>query len=233
MKMKLGLTLVFVLVLASGISTASTAVPADIALGVKQGDWIEYNVTFTGNPPAEHDVVWARMEVISVEEERVNARFVSRLVNGTMLDVFEDLDFETGRLIDLFIIPAGLDAGDTFYDQVVGEVEVDGVEVRSFAGAGRTVVYSETLETKWYWDRATGVVVEAITSSSVYTLDTVACSTSMWSPQILGLDPAVFYAMVIVVVVGVIVAVSVLLLRKKDRCVRFQLCSFRKRDCTI
>jgi hypothetical protein len=217
MKTKLCLILAFVLVLASGISTASTAVLADISVGVKQSDWIEYNVTFTGNPPFEHDVVWARMEVMSVEGKRVDAMFVSRFPNGTMLDVLEDLDFETGRLIDLFIIPAGLNVGDTFYYQAVGDVQVDGVEVRSCAGAVRTVVHAEALDTQWYWDKSTGLIVEARTSSSVYTLDTVAYSTSMWSPQILGLDPTVFYAMVIVVAVGIIVLVSALLVRRKRR----------------
>jgi hypothetical protein len=216
MKTKLSLTLVFVLVLAIGISTASTTSLADISVGVKQGDWIEYNIAFTGNPPVEHDVVWARMEIVSVEGKGVDARFISRLANGTMIDVLEDLDFETGRLIDLFIIPAGLNVGDTFNDQAVGEVEIDGVEVRSCAAADRTVVRADAVETRWYWDRAMGVVVEARTSNSMYTLDTVAYSTSMWSPQILGLDSTVFYAMVIVAV-GAIVAVSVLLIRRKRR----------------
>ena len=41
-------------------------VAADVSVGVEQGDWIEYNVAFTGSPPVEHDVVWARMEVMNV-----------------------------------------------------------------------------------------------------------------------------------------------------------------------
>ena len=214
MNMKLGLTLSLLLVLAS---VFSTTVLADVSVGVKQGDWIEYNVTFTGHPPVEHDAVWARMEVEGVEATRVNATFISRLLNGTMLDVVEDLDFEAGRLIDLFIIPAGLNVGDSFYDNAVGQVAIDGVEVRTYAGAARMVVHAAAVDTQWYWDRSTGVVVEARTSNSVYTLDTLAYSTGLWSPQILGLDPTVFYALAIMLAVGVIVTALVLVVRRKRR----------------
>jgi hypothetical protein len=195
----------------------SASVAADVSVGVKQGDWIEYNITFTGNPPVEHDVVWARMEVVNVTGRRVNATFISQLSNESILTVVEDLDFEAGRLIDLFIIPSGLNVGDKFYDQVVGDVTIDAVEVRTYAGASRTVVRAAAVDTQWYWDKSTGVAVEARTSNSVYTLDTIASSTGLWSPQILGLDPNILYAMLIVVTVGVIIIAVVLVVRKKRR----------------
>lgn len=197
------------------VNVISATVSADVSVGVKQGDWMEYNVTFTGNPPVEHDVVWARMEVVNVTGLRVNAMFVSQLSNGSILNVVEDLDFETGRLIDLFIIPAGLNVGDKFYDQVVGDVTIDAVEVRTYAGASRTVVRAAAVDTQWFWDKSTGVAVEARTSNSVYTLDTIASSTGLWSPQILGLDPNILYAVLIVVIVGVIIIAVVLVVRKR------------------
>lgn len=188
-----------------------------ISVDVRQGDWIEYNVAFTGKPPVEHDVLWARMEVESVESKRVNATFTSQLSNGSMLEVVEDLDFEAGRLIDLFIIPANLNAGDKFYDNVVGNVTIDGVEVRTYAGAARAVVHAEAVDTQWYWYQSTGVAVEARTTTSMYTLDTIASNTSLWSPQILGLDLTIFYALVITVTVVVIVLAVVLVVRRKRR----------------
>jgi hypothetical protein len=36
---------------------------ADVSVGVKKGDWIEYQVTITGNPPQDHNITWARMDV--------------------------------------------------------------------------------------------------------------------------------------------------------------------------
>jgi hypothetical protein len=197
------------------LNVFSASVSADVSVGVKQGDWIEYNVTFTGNPPVEHDVVWARMEVTNVTGRRVNATFISQLSTGSMLNVVEDLDFEAGRLIDLFIIPSGLNAGDKFYDQVIGNVTIDAVEVRTYAGASRTVLRAAAVDTQWYWDKSTGVAVEARTSNSVYTLDTIAVSTGLWSSQILGLDPSILYALLIIVTVGVITVAVVLVIRKK------------------
>jgi hypothetical protein len=214
MNMKPVVTLLLMLILTT---TVSATVMAEVSVGVKQGDWIEYNVAFTGNPPAEHDVEWARMEVVNVEANKVNATFISRLANGTMMNVSEDLDFDTGRLIDMFIIPAGLNAGDTFYDQTVGNVTIDRVEVRTYADAARTVVHAEAVDTQWYWDQATGVAVEARTSNAVYTLNTVASSTELWSPQILGLDSNIFYALLALAVVAAFTIVVGLFIRRKRK----------------
>jgi hypothetical protein len=191
------------------LSVLSAAVTAEISVGVKQGDWIEYNVSFTGNPPTEHDAVWARMEVESVEGKRVNDSFTSQLSNGAMVDLVEDLDFESGRLIDLFIIPANLDVGDQFYDSLVGNVTIDEVEVRMYVGAARSVVHGVAVQTDWYWDKSTGVIVEARTSSSTYTLDTLAATTNLWSPQILGLDSTIFYTLVIAVLAVIVIGTVV------------------------
>lgn len=212
--MKLGLILSVLLFV---MCVVSVVVLADVSVGVKQGDWVEYNVSFTGNPPVEHDAVWAKMEVMNVEGNRVNATFASRLANGTMLNVEEDLDFEAGGLIDMFIIPSGLNVGDIFYDKTVGNVTIDGVEVRSYAGAARTVVHAEVLDTEWYWDRASGVTLEARTATPVYTLNTIAVNTNLWSPQIFGLDSIVFYALIVLVVVGIIGAAIGLVVRRKRR----------------
>jgi hypothetical protein len=208
---------VAILLLVFLASAASTLAVADVIVGVKQGDWVEYNVSFTGTPPPEHDVKWARMEVTGVEGQRVNATFTSQLANGTMLNVAEELDFSTGRLIDMFIVPAGLNAGDTFYAQGVGNITVDSVEVRNAAGAARAVDHADAEDTQWYWDRATGVVVEARTANAVYTLDTVAVSTGLWSPQILGLDQPVFYSSIIILAVTIIAVAVVLKIRRKGK----------------
>ncbi len=212
MKFKPAFILLFLFIVTIALSSA---VAAEVSVGVKQGDWVEYKVTFTGTPPPEHDVRWARMEVTGVDGQRVNATFISQLDNGTMLNVAEDLDFSAGRLIDMFIIPAGLNAGDKFYAQGVANITIDDVSDRNAAGASRTVVHAEAEETHWYWDRTSGVVVEARTVSPVYTLNTVATSTGLWSPQILGLNQTVFFALAVLIAAVPIVAAMVLLVRRK------------------
>lgn len=195
--MKFNPAIVFLLL----ICIAPNVAFADASVGVKKGDWAEYEVSFTGTPPPEHDVVWARMEVIGVDGQRINATFVSQLENGTILNVEEDLDFATGKLIDIFIIPSGLNEGDTFYAQGVGEIAIDSVDVRSVAGASRTIVHADAEDTKWSWDRATGVVVEARTATAIYTLDTIVTRTGMWNPLIFGVEPALFYFIIIFIVI--------------------------------
>ena len=189
---------------------------ATFSVGVKQNDWAEYNVTFTGTPMIDHDVEWARMEVNDVEGARINVTFFSLLSNGTIIDVTQNLDFESGQLIDYFIIPAGLKKGDSFYSNRDGNITIEEVETRTYAGAARTVISGTTLETLWFWDQATGVLVEAHSVYPDFTLTTVMNKTGLWEPQILGFDPPVFYGLVIgaVVIIGII---AVLALRKKKR----------------
>ncbi len=212
--MKLWLIPAFLLILIFSVSAIALA---NVSVGVKQGDWVEYNVTFTGSPPIEHDAVWAKMEIINVDGAKVNATFVSRLANGSTLNVQEDLDFETGRLIDMFVVPSGLEVGDTFYDKTVGNVTINRVEVRSYSGTSRTVIYAEVLDTQWFWDKISGVTLEARTANSVYTLNTIAVNTNIWSPRILGLDPIVLYVLMILVVIGILCVAIVFLVRRKQR----------------
>lgn len=187
---------------------------AEISVGVKQGDWVEYDVSFTGTPIMGHDVTWARMEIKGAEGARINVTFILLLSDGTEENVTENLDFETGRLIDYFIIPAGLKSGDTFFDKSVGNISISGVEVRTYAGATRTVLTGTTPNTIWYWDKSTGVLVEARSSYTEYTLTTVANKTGLWAPQIFGLDSFVFYVLVIVAA-AIMITIAIFVVRRK------------------
>jgi hypothetical protein len=40
---------------------------AAISIGVKKGDWIEYQVTVAGTVPQDHNITWARMDVTDVQ----------------------------------------------------------------------------------------------------------------------------------------------------------------------
>jgi hypothetical protein len=48
----------------------------EVSVGVKKGDWIEYNVTTTGTPEEGHDVTWARMEILSVQGKDISVNVV-------------------------------------------------------------------------------------------------------------------------------------------------------------
>jgi cell division protein FtsL len=51
-----------------------------------------------------------------------------------------------------------------------------------------------------------------------YTINVVAYSTNMWGAQLFGLDPTIFYAIMLVLFVAIVaVAVLVITRRKKKR----------------
>jgi hypothetical protein len=181
---------------------------------VKSGDWGEYDVAFTGTPIVGHDVTWARMEILGIEGARVNVTFTSLLSDGTLENVTENLNFDTGHLVDYFVIPAGLKEGDKFFDEIEGDILISSVEVRTYAGATRSTISGVTPNTLWYWDQSTGILVEAHSAYADYTLTTVITKTGLWNPQILGFDPQVFFVLIIMVVT-IIVIIAFLLARHR------------------
>jgi hypothetical protein len=188
---------------------------AEIAVGVKNGDWIEYNVTITGDVPEQHDVTWCKIEVVAVEENRVYIDITSRYHDGSEETASSTLKLDTGHVGEAFLIPANSDKGDTF-SSYEGTITISGFEERSCAGATRSVVYANTPETMFYWDRHTGFLVEANSSSSEYTMFTKAEKTNMWQTQIFGLDQTVFITLIALVIVAVL-ALAIFLIRKMKK----------------
>jgi len=190
----------------------SAVASADVIVGVKQGDWIEYSVTCTGAVPEEHNVTWSKIEIIAVEGKKINIKITSRYADEREETATSTLNLETGQIGDAFIIPANLDKSDTFLSSE-GNITVSEVENRTYAGATRSVVYASTSVTMFYWDQSTGVVVEATSSYPDFTLATKAETTNMWQTQAFGIDP--LFSVVIIVLV--IVAVLAILLRYKKK----------------
>jgi len=212
MTRKIALHLICLAVLVGMLFSAVAS--AEIAVGVKQGDWIEYKVTCTGTVPEEHDVTWSKIAVISVEEKKTNVKITSRYSDGREETATATLNLETGQIGDAFIIPANLDNGDPFLKQDEGNITISGVEKRTYAGATRSVVYASTSLTMFYWDRSTGFLVEATSSDSDFTMITKAEKTNMWQTQIFGIDSIVFIVPIIAVIVAVL---AIFLIRKMKK----------------
>jgi hypothetical protein len=188
----------------------SAVASANIVVGVKQGDWIEYNVAITGEVPEQHDVTWCKFEVTAVEEKNVYVDITSRYSDGREETVPSTLNLETGQIGDCFIIPANLNAGDVFLSNN-DTITISGVKEKTYAGATRSVVYANNSQTIFHWDRSTGFLVEAASSYPEFTMTTKAEKANMWQTQAFGLDPLFS----IVLIVLVIVAVLVILLKYK------------------
>ena len=209
------------------------------SVGVKEGDWIEYEigVAGTGAMPPTHDVRWFRIEVLPVQGAAFSINLTSRYANGTVGSAIWKFNFTEGNVGGWIIIPSNLSPGDTFYDswtffdtrkQV--NVTIESEEQQTLLGATRTVTYGNDWLRHKEWDKATGVFVRTVENYKNVTnragwyienltLTVTAIATNMWSPQILGLDQTMFYIIVTTVVVAVLISASAtaVALRKKKR----------------
>ena len=213
----LGKKLVLTLNLLFLIFCSTLLVQGELPVGVKQGDWIEYNVATTGNPPPEHNVTWARMEIMRVQGDEVDVNVTTQAHNGTVSSLVMDLNLSKGVIGAWWIIPANLSPGDTFYEDFLNiSVTIDGQEQLEYAGAVRTIT-NATIPTRIkQWDKETGVFVLSSDNLPDYTIRVEAYATNMWVSQILGLNPIVFYV-IVVAVVAVIVASIMVVARRRRR----------------
>lgn len=110
-------------------AAAAEVAVADVSLGVKAGDWIEYKVSTTGTASEGHDVVWARMEILSVIHGEVLAvNTTTEAVNGSFSSLVMTLDPASGQVDVWAIIPADLSKGESFYDKNLGKIPIMGEE---------------------------------------------------------------------------------------------------------
>src|SRR4030067_1583639 len=143
---------------------------ADVFVGVRKGDWIEYNVTYTGTPPEGHEVSWARMEVSGVQGTAFSLIITTKAPNGTSYSEIITLNLEEGVLGDDFVIPANLKDGDKFFDKSVGNITIGSAEARTYAGTNRVVVIGSKEQNVDYWDQSTGVLLEGISNYPDYSM---------------------------------------------------------------
>jgi hypothetical protein len=200
------------IVLFSGLVSS---VLADLSVGVKKGDWIEYSITYTGSPGQGHDISWARMEIIEVKGPIVSVSITSRNPNGSKEIFNSSLNLQTGKLIDDFIIPSNLNSGDSFLDQNIGNITISDVGEHVYSGETRTVLYASTNQNSYVWDKVTGVSVESTSEQPDYSMHTVVIDTNLWQPS-RGLNTALILLIgVTLVIVIVVVGIAAVMLRKK------------------
>lgn len=209
---KLFLTLIILFLLSVNVASG------EVSIGVKKGDWIEYQVSTTGTPQEGHDVTWARMEIVDVQGKEINVNVTTKAANGTFESGIMTLNPEKGQIGVWFIIPANLNTGDAFYDASVGRnITIEGSDQRTIAGSSRTVTHATTPERIKSWDKSTGVFVESVDTLSNYTLHAIADKTNMWSAQAQEMDSTLFYAALAGVAVVVAIAAVIVVARGKKK----------------
>ena len=221
----------------ASIVVSDALVSSEPLVGVKGGDWIEYDVsmTGTGSMPPTHDVRWFRIEVLPVEDAAFSVNLTSRYANGTVGSAIWKFNFTEGNVEGWIIIPANLGEGDTFYDYSIHtgvpvNVTIQDEEQKTVLGATRTVTYGEDSLRHKEWDKATGLFIgrteyykNVTTKTGWYiedlTVTVKAVATNIWSPQILGLDQTMFYTSVTagIVAVAILILAVAVVIRKKRR----------------
>ena len=194
---------------------------SDVSVGVKQGDWIQYNVNVTGNPPGDHNIKWASMNVTEVRNTNITLDIQTLFNNGTNYPEHITLNLATGILGDDFFIPKNLDVGNKFFDAYQGNITITSIQQQTVAGVQRAVVLGATNYTSYVWDRETGTLVAATSIEPDYTMVTDTNSTNIWEPEKqssqLTLSSLVIELIGVIVLVAVVGIVALVVWQKRKR----------------
>ncbi len=201
MKTSTSLILACLIVSVLILSSASAAASDVPQVGVKEGDWIEYNVNVNGTGPAPptHDVRWMRMQVLHVNGPAFSINVTARYTNGTVGSAVWNFNFSEGNVGGWVIIPANLAVGDCFFDSSIHNhipvnVTIQSETQQDLLGATRTVTFGNDSFRNKEWDKATGFFVwstetyQNFTSKTGFyindlTVTVQSTATNMWSPQ--------------------------------------------------
>jgi hypothetical protein len=156
-------------------------------VGIKAGDWIKLNYTFTGWPAGQTYPEWLKFEFLSINGTIANVRFTQHTSDGTeqsdnaTVDVVFNIEVP---MLAGIVISANLTTGDSVYLAGYGIVTIEGEAIKTYAGANRTVVCAnfsrDETQATYCWDKLTGVIVEISLSSPGITATAKATETNMW-----------------------------------------------------
>jgi len=203
------------------VSTAPT--PPEVQVGVKAGDWIKVEYTITGWPAGQPCPEWLKVEFLTVEGTNATVRVTMHISDGTEQNATVPVIIGAGGGeafgLSGFVIPANLTAGDTVYISGYGNITIEGETTRTYAGASRTVVYASFsqygTQLTYYWDKQTGVMVEASTTSGSVTATAKATETNLWQPAPSGFPIEPIYIIAIAIIISIIIVAAILLIRKR------------------
>jgi len=204
------------------------------SVGVKEGDWIEYNVTVsgTGVPPPSHDVRWFKLEVLQVKEAAFSVNLTAKYANGTVGSAIWEFNFTEGNVGGWIIIPSNLDVGEYFFDASIHNgkpvnVTIQRQEQKIVLGASRTITYGNDSFRHKEWDKLTGVFVRSsetyrnITTKGGWYIDDLtvtvnAVATNMWRPDTQVAGQSMFYPTVgAVIAAAAIFCLAVVVARRR------------------
>jgi hypothetical protein len=191
-------------------------VTCGVSIGVKTGDWMEYTVSTTGLPPEGHDVVWARMEILSIVDGEITVNTTTKAANGSFANVVMTLNPSVGQVDVWAIIPADLRKGDSFFDKNLGNIPIMGQQEKTVGGVVRDTTFYNSSDRFKRWDKLTGVFLEGADVLSNYSLSATFERTNIWRNEIEGLDPYVFFILSFSAALLAVGFVAAVVMRKRS-----------------
>jgi parallel beta-helix repeat protein len=165
-----------------------SSAPPEVQVGVKTGDWIKYDYTVTGAPSEMLFPTRIKVEFLSVQDALAKVRVTMNMSDGTELNQTMTVNIATGAgslyLLSSFVIPANKTTGDSIHISWSRTITIAGETTRTYIGASRTVVYinvsQDGTQVTDYWDKETGIIVEATVALGEMTVTAKATETNMW-----------------------------------------------------
>lgn len=191
----------------------------EVQVGIEAGDWIKIEYTTSGWADGCPYPEWLRLEFLEVEGTIATVRATLHISDGTEQSDTVPVDVVAGGEalgFSRFVIPANLTTGDSIYMTELIDLAIEGETTRTYAGARRTIVYTSVSQNEaqfaYYWDKLTGVIVEASTSYSNITITAKITETNMWEATTIQM-PWWPWA----IVAAAVVALAIVLYRSKKR----------------
>lgn len=196
------------------LSFLIVSVFAQVSVGLKEGDWVEYTATYSGDAPETYPDS-ARIEIQAVQGTLITVKIITNLQSGIQSSITDTFDLESGAP-DLIVIPANLSAGAEVHHEHYGTFTLEGVEDYSFKGETRELVYANVMQTEFSWDRITGIMIESVETAETFTQTFRAVDNNIFQTQALDIEPTVLYGIIIAIVI-ILVVVIILVFRRKNR----------------
>ena len=189
-------------------------------VGIKTGDWIKVEYTFTGWPAGDPYPEWLKLEFLSVEGTNATVRATLHISDGTEQSDTAPVDVVAGgEALGLsgFVISANLTTGDSIHMTGYVDLVIEGETTKTYAGARRTIVYASfsqyEVQFNYYWDKLTGVIVEASTTYPDITVTAKITETNMWEATTIRMP----WWPWIIVVVAAVVGIVIFFVRRRSR----------------
>jgi parallel beta-helix repeat protein len=200
-----------------------TPTPIQVQVGVKAGDWIKLEYTISGWPTGQPYPEWLKVEFLTVEGTNATVQVTMHMSDGTEQNATVPVvvGAGSGEAFGLsgFVIPTNLTVGNSVYITGYSNITIAGETTRTYAGASRTVIYTSFsqygTDLTYYWDKQTGVMVEASTTSGGVTATVKATETNMWqAAPAFPIDPLILSVLIATVIV---IVIAIFLVRRKKK----------------